>query len=747
MQSNKNRKNINNPIFIRYLFSFLLCFSAVFFLFFLFFKLYFYRVYKEEVEINNLDQTIQTGHVIDSNIEQIDNIFYQIKIYDKEFNAAKAEDTIHQIDMSERLFVLVSTNDLVFNVVYYQKNLTSAIAAQKVMSLKTMDQYYFSYDNWEKDDMLNAIMTLDEIYWRPFETITLGIGDKKEVMTVCYPITRPEHYNASFLQIQIEKTAFEKLLSLDSDILNTFIIMDDEGAVFYESEGIAEQIKSELYDYLVNSNSNNNTTFETNGLLVSKVDSMVNDWNYFSIIPSDVALLKVKKLQTISTVFMILILFFGFLLSYIVTRRNYKPIKELKKVIKGITLPFERHTDAIDEAKTAISYLSELSSKLRDNFELSSDHIKYGLLYDLLQGKFRTIEEFNNNGLGIYYSKPSFFLIVVSGWNRSDTLETSVLEAEIGEYYENYEINIFHSSYQAFICAADNEKKAFQIEEDFIRINEKIKEKYSTPLKIGISTSTTDLSILEQKYMEAVFALGYINPQKEPVSLYGNNKFHYTIYYPTEEIKILRQFIDEGNKDKYLKIIDTLVVYIESMDASLFIRICICYDIINALLRILIEMDDEFVPNKALESIELIPFKTNGNIHLYIEVIKRLSGNIVSLLDKKHKNANKYMEQLKEYIGTHYLEEDFSAQKVADEYSVTLSWLSAYFKKNMNLNLSVYITDLKMKYAMKILRDSDISLSEIARETGYSNTSSFIRRFKQYTGVTPGEYKETCKTE
>ncbi|MOA66840.1 HTH-type transcriptional regulator GadW [compost metagenome] len=46
-----------------------------------------------------------------------------------------------------------------------------------------------------------------------------------------------------------------------------------------------------------------------------------------------------------------------------------------------------------------------------------------------------------------------------------------------------------------------------------------------------------------------------------------------------------------------------------------------------------------------------------------------------------------------------------------------------------------------MEKAKNLLAATQLPLKAIAEEVGYYNVSSFIRRFKQLSGQTPGEYR------
>lgn len=100
------------------------------------------------------------------------------------------------------------------------------------------------------------------------------------------------------------------------------------------------------------------------------------------------------------------------------------------------------------------------------------------------------------------------------------------------------------------------------------------------------------------------------------------------------------------------------------------------------------------------------------------------------------------MENVLYFINENYRNDSFSLQMLADYFDISLSYLSLFFKEHYGETLLNYYTNLRMDKAKELLNATNMPLKDIAGTVGYSNISSFIRRFKQLYGVTPGIYRE-----
>ncbi|WP_408063501.1 helix-turn-helix domain-containing protein [Vibrio renipiscarius] len=62
-----------------------------------------------------------------------------------------------------------------------------------------------------------------------------------------------------------------------------------------------------------------------------------------------------------------------------------------------------------------------------------------------------------------------------------------------------------------------------------------------------------------------------------------------------------------------------------------------------------------------------------------------------------------------------------------------------------NISLKKLVLDLKINYAMDLLTDTDLSISEISYRSGFDNPSYFSNRFKMKKGVSPTSFRTMLK--
>lgn len=97
--------------------------------------------------------------------------------------------------------------------------------------------------------------------------------------------------------------------------------------------------------------------------------------------------------------------------------------------------------------------------------------------------------------------------------------------------------------------------------------------------------------------------------------------------------------------------------------------------------------------------------------------------------------------QLAQIMEECYTQPDFSVAILADKFHVSIAHMSYLIKKETTEHFSDYLWTLRMKKAKELLLATRQSVDEISLSVGYINTSSFRRKFKQETGLTPSQFR------
>lgn len=101
-----------------------------------------------------------------------------------------------------------------------------------------------------------------------------------------------------------------------------------------------------------------------------------------------------------------------------------------------------------------------------------------------------------------------------------------------------------------------------------------------------------------------------------------------------------------------------------------------------------------------------------------------------------------FVISLNKYIEENLANENLSLNSIAMHLGVSRSLLHMKMKAILGTNVSNYINDIRMNKAKQLLANKDLSLAEIAFETGFSTQSYFSTVFKKSMGMTPQAYRK-----
>lgn len=91
--------------------------------------------------------------------------------------------------------------------------------------------------------------------------------------------------------------------------------------------------------------------------------------------------------------------------------------------------------------------------------------------------------------------------------------------------------------------------------------------------------------------------------------------------------------------------------------------------------------------------------------------------------------------------------DNITLNDVAEAVHINASYLSTLFKNEMGIAFTYYLTELRIDKSLRLLVDTNLSLTEIALSIGFNSQSYFIKVFKNIIGMTPKEYRKESNTQ
>ena len=76
---------------------------------------------------------------------------------------------------------------------------------------------------------------------------------------------------------------------------------------------------------------------------------------------------------------------------------------------------------------------------------------------------------------------------------------------------------------------------------------------------------------------------------------------------------------------------------------------------------------------------------------------------------------------------------------------ISESYLSKLFRWNLNTSFGEYLSYLRIRKAMHLLKSTDLKIYEVSEQVGFSDHRYFATMFRKYVGISPSQYKSSVK--
>lgn len=135
--------------------------------------------------------------------------------------------------------------------------------------------------------------------------------------------------------------------------------------------------------------------------------------------------------------------------------------------------------------------------------------------------------------------------------------------------------------------------------------------------------------------------------------------------------------------------------------------------------------------------------KLQGLLYLFLSTIVS-EGEEVSVFEESRDKY--YVDKSVMFINNNYIN-NIKVSDIANYIGLNRSYLFTLFKKHLNLSPQEYLIKVRINRACELLKQYELSICDVSRSIGYSDSLAFSKVFKKHIGISPKEYRKKIKED
>ncbi|WNS43165.1 helix-turn-helix domain-containing protein [Paenibacillus sp. MMS20-IR301] len=475
-------------------------------------------------------------------------------------------------------------------------------------------------------------------------------------------------------------------------------------------------------------------------------------WKIYNAVPANSFYeqsIVVQKLILGICLFAILL---GLVLSGILAKVNYIPVKRLAGKIRDLTGPAPEHaTNEYRLIDTAFIRLNDKVSSLEDSLQASRAAALQNVVLNMLQGGYtgeELAEELQCLGLAREYSQ--YCCLLLSPAEASARLSSRNIQAGTEQLIHRLEAVSPQNSRLIAEELPDNKLVVIlctdAADEDLLsqlagNMLAESRQQLGLGVQIAWGTWVQALDEIHQSYNEAhiLMKYGYFLPE---ISVLNDRLLLKREQCPDEIPQaLLTKFKEKLQTRQLPDIVQAIRQLVTAMREGPYAADYCHFILANTV----------FVYSDYLRSVRH-KYPASDHPDLYNQYTglnhirhfeEWLVDSVSAFTDRMEKRnsgrAVTSIESAKQYIETH-LPDDLSLETVAARVFISPKYLSRLFKEEVGTTYTDYVTGRRMEQAKLLIENNNMTVEQVAETVGYGTTAYFIKRFKEMYGCTPGNY-------
>lgn len=437
------------------------------------------------------------------------------------------------------------------------------------------------------------------------------------------------------------------------------------------------------------------------------------------------------------------VILFLLIAAYLSTAHSFRPIQKLASDLLEIPSP-EQQSDLLEEIssryRSVTAQNDSLQEQIQQQYQMSRQRVLTSLLYgwrgtrSALDKTLRQVET--------SFPHPDFLVIVVQ---LDEEHEPQELLAQVYEqpWASARPWNIYlldtstpHTAALLFNLERDPEIRQLVADE----LAELLRQNGCPQARIGAGGYRDDPMNIGASYCEALVAL---QEGSDKVSLFSKpDETRENFLCPQAEGKIFQQSLLNANREMTLELLGQMAGEVTAHRLPFHAERCFCFFITNLILQISPSLNTDFSED------EMIYMAANAQLDQFLPFCENLIIQICRQIEERRSSdQDRQAELLLGYIRDNFGDYSLSVESLTARFGISERTVRQILREHTGGGLTSYLTTLRMAWIKQQLIETDTPIRELIAQVGYTDVSSFTRKFKLLEGMTPGQYRSVSRGE
>lgn len=700
--------------------------------------------FTEEVTLSNSRALEQVQEGFDAQLEQIVHLSYLIQNNASLHPAAIGSDIMAARSAVNTLSTYKSITTLPELIMVYAENSDMLYTNAGVLSLERFFSQQYVYSAHTRQDFEDAVSSKNGIVTWGSDMVEQYGGQKGEYITLFIAVQSgnisPKIRSIYLIPVKRLRQATEGIAAQYGGHVYVF---DQHHRVVMGEPGALAEVPVTGMEEIVRQAGPQRVMIDHQEYLLSGALSKIVGWQYVFAIPVAEVEAPLNSLLLRMALIMAVVILLGGWFVYWFSMRQYKPLHQLRQQALAYA-PAGSGTE-LEQVSAVLRQLSRDSDNYRNRLENSREALLQNCLSRLLRGdneRAMLLERAKENGADLTASEVWTVIALDFSCDLGISAAKAVRAALLSESFRFDNAILCENPPDSGMAVMLLPGLEDDWEGRLFPLQDYLQKTLGCSVAFGVSLSCS-ADTLAEAYRQATLALeGKLIRGNSCIAVYSSEQESgkAASSYPLKELEALQWNLLQLDAEATTRCIHTIMEGISKSGVSFPVARMICFDVINVTLHSLYAVTD----NKSIHPTDSMLERLSGfeTIHELVTLLEELIHTAcTSMGQMSGETGDERLECIRQYVEENCFDPEFSIYSTARHFALTPSNLSHYFKNLTGQSISDYVQALRRAEACRLLTETSDSIQLIGQKTGMLNVSSFIRSFKQQTGLTPGQYR------